>query len=264
MTVESLTAHEGPAAAESGEATPAAALVVEIPEVAAWDEPAGLTARGTVVVLGGRGETPAVYARFGSRIAADAYRVRALGDAAVDTDAIRAAALALLADPELPAPKVLVGSDAGAALALELAAGEARVDALVIAGLPTSDAAPEDIAGRTACPGHQGVLARETTVDGRDRTLPAELLGITASAVAVPVLAVHGSDDPVSPVAAAIETIRQAPRAEAHEVAGGLHDILNDVSHRSVAATVVLFLERVRLSGTAAAIVRRVETGTES
>ena len=29
-------------------------------------------------------------------------------------------------------------------------------------------------------------------------------------------------------------------------VGGGLHDVLNDVTHRSVAATIVLFLEHVK------------------
>jgi hypothetical protein len=30
-------------------------------------------------------------------------------------------------------------------------------------------------------------------------------------------------------------------------IAGGRHDVLNDVTHRTVAATIVLFLERLRL-----------------
>ncbi|WP_395244207.1 alpha/beta hydrolase [Agromyces sp. MMS24-K17] len=238
-------------------AAPEAALLEA--SAAAWDEPEGLFARGTLVVLGGRGETPAVYERFGTRISRDAYRVRALGDAAADTAAVRRAAVALLADADLPSPKVLVGSDAGAALALELAAsGDAPVDALVLAGLPTSDASAEDISARTACPTHQGVLGRESTDAGRDATLPAELLGVTASAVAVPVLALHGDADAVSPIGAAVEVLGLAPRAEVHAVAGGRHDILNDVSHRSVAATVVLFLERVKASTDATPIVTRI------
>ena len=35
--------------------------------VIAWDEPGGLIPRGTVVVIPGRGETPAVYERSGGR-----------------------------------------------------------------------------------------------------------------------------------------------------------------------------------------------------
>ena len=44
--------------------------------VAAWDEPAGGTPRGTLIVLPGRGETAASYERFGRRLGADAYKVR--------------------------------------------------------------------------------------------------------------------------------------------------------------------------------------------
>jgi hypothetical protein len=46
--------------------------------VIAWNEPDGLIARGTVIVIPGRGELPTVYERFGRRLAGDAYRVRAV------------------------------------------------------------------------------------------------------------------------------------------------------------------------------------------
>ena len=65
--------------------------------------------------------------------------------------------------------------------------------------------------------------------------------------LAVPVLGLHGTADPVSPLDAARERYRQAPRAELISIAGGVHDVLNDVTHRTVAATIVLFLERLRL-----------------
>ena len=41
-----------------------------------WNEPDGIGPRGTLILLVGRGENGDVYNRFGSRIAADAYRVR--------------------------------------------------------------------------------------------------------------------------------------------------------------------------------------------
>ena len=62
-----------------------------------------------------------------------------------------------------------------------------------------------------------------------------------------PVLGIHGADDPVSPLAAARERYAAAARAELVSIAGGRHDALNDLTHRSVAATMVLFLERLRL-----------------
>lgn len=86
-----------------------------------WDEPEGLAARGTLIVLAGRGEHGGVYERFGRRLAFDAYRVRALGDASADPSVLDEAAK-LLADESLPGPKVLVGSDTGARYAARLAA----------------------------------------------------------------------------------------------------------------------------------------------
>lgn len=232
-------------------------------DIGSWDEPEGIAARGTLIVLGGRGETPAVYERFGTRISRDAYKLRVLGDATADTDAVRAAALELLADDALPAPKFLVGSDAGASLALEIAAtAAAGIDGVILAGVPTgtASAAGDQIEARTACPNHQKVLRREVGDSALDRTLPAELLAVAASAVTVPVLAIHGEADAVSPLADATAVYEQLPDLELFTVTAGRHDILNDVSHRSVAATVTLFLERLKVNGDAALpIIRRVQ-----
>ena len=41
--------------------------------VTPWDEPAGATPRGTLVVLPGRGETDRTYERFGRRLAAQGH-----------------------------------------------------------------------------------------------------------------------------------------------------------------------------------------------
>ena len=108
--------------------------------VIAWDEPGGLIPRGTVVVIPGRGELPAVYERFGRRLAADAYRVRAVTDPVLDAGLARAQISGLLAGSSLPAPRVLAGSDTGALFAIMLARSGlgAAVDALVLAGLPTT------------------------------------------------------------------------------------------------------------------------------
>jgi alpha-beta hydrolase superfamily lysophospholipase len=63
----------------------------------------------------------------------------------------------------------------------------------------------------------------------------------------VPVLGLHGAADAVSPLAADRERYAAAPRAELVSIAGGRHDALNDITHRTAAATVILFLERLRL-----------------
>jgi hypothetical protein len=75
--------------------------------VLAWNEPDSLVARGTVVVLPGRGELPTVYEPFGRRLAGDAYRVRVVADPVADAELARTQISGLLDDPGLPAPRVL-------------------------------------------------------------------------------------------------------------------------------------------------------------
>jgi alpha-beta hydrolase superfamily lysophospholipase len=67
--------------------------------------------------------------------------------------------------------------------------------------------------------------------------------------VALPVLFVHGSDDPVVPAAHAREWAGRLKRARLAEFPGARHDILNETVHREVAAAITRFV----LSGGAAA-----------
>jgi len=220
--------------------------------VSSWDEPEGLAARGTLIVLAGRGEHGGVYERFGRRLGYDAYRVRALGDPAADPAVLEQAAK-LLADESLPGPKVLVGSDTGARYALQLAAEQtAGIDALILAGLPTgawtAGSWEEEAAARTACPTHQGRLTndpefRRGAIDNAPE-LPEPRLDL----VRVPVLALHGRDDTISPLDRALNVYDGHPNVHTVTFVDGRHDVLNDALHRTVAATVVLFLERLRLS----------------
>jgi alpha-beta hydrolase superfamily lysophospholipase len=238
--------------------------------VLAWDGPPAVAARGTLIVVPGRGENPGLYERFGTRLAFDAYRVRAVEDPTADPDGVREQVLALLADPTLPSPRVLVGSDAGALFAVSLlVTGTAVVDALVLAGLPVSgevashgtewDSETEwnaetewdaELASRTACPTHQarlsadqglrrGALAAPPPADWFDTAV--------LDRVEVPVLGLHGADDAVSPIAEAAAQYASSPNATLVRIAGGRHDALNDATHRTAAATIVLFLERLRL-----------------
>jgi pimeloyl-ACP methyl ester carboxylesterase len=61
----------------------------------------------------------------------------------------------------------------------------------------------------------------------------------------VPVLGIHGSDDPISPLGQARDQ-DAAPSFELVSITAARHDVLNDQTHRTVAAIVVLFLERIR------------------
>jgi alpha-beta hydrolase superfamily lysophospholipase len=225
--------------------------------VVTWTEPEGIATRGTLVVIPGRGERGAHYERFGRRIAADGYRVHAATDPTVDAALTADQVAAQFAGPGPARPWVLVGSDTGALFAAGLAAaGPAPgLDALVLAGLPTAEAGlrggswEEELDTRTACPAHRGRLSAPGLRRGAlYEPVPAgwaeraDLAGVRK-----PILGIHGADDSVSPLADARVRYAAAPSAELISVAGGRHDALNDVTHRTVAATIVLFLERLRL-----------------
>lgn len=224
--------------------------------VHSWDEPAGIAPRGTLVLLPGRGEHGGVYERFGRRIAADGYRVRALGDASSAPEAVTEAATKLLRDETLPGPRVLVGSDTGASHAARLAALDASgLDALILAGLPAGPrpvetAAPdweEELELRTACPTHRGRLTADSAFRRGALAGPPTPEPPTLEGISVPVLGLHGAEDTVSPLGEVRRVFRGLPGAELVSLAGTRHDVLNDVTHRTAAATVVLFLERLRL-----------------
>lgn len=222
--------------------------------VTAWDETAGGTPRGTLVVLPGRGETAASYERFGRRLSADSWRVRLVPVDLDDLDATREDVEKLLADEALPAPTVLVGSDTGATLAA-LLAPTLPVDGAVVAGLalPRSggarswDSWEDEVEARTACPVHRRVIGEDAAFGrgGLGRPLPWGSVRMIASGK--PVLLLHGTADPVTPVADVLAAFDTQPDAVVRLVEGGRHDILNDAAHRSVAATIVLFLESLRL-----------------
>jgi alpha-beta hydrolase superfamily lysophospholipase len=218
-----------------------------------WNEPDGIAPRGTLVVVGGRAENAAVYQRFGRRIAADAYRVRFMEGDLTDLDATARRVDEVLTDSQTTLPAVLVGSDTGAAVVLDYLAHRpalAQPDAAVLAGLTYPDdevaAVDDEISIRTACPNHRNVLGREG-VDHVLDTVSTHVPRPQPGSVPVPLLVVHGAADEIAPVARVRQAVQGlAPRIELVIVDGGLHDALNDVTHRTVAATVVRFLERLK------------------
>lgn len=214
----------------------------------------GVVVRGTVVVLGGRGETPEVYERFADRIAVDGYRVVAFGDAGADYARVVDDARAALEVTEA-GPRVVVASDSGVALAWRaIADGRLNVTGVVSAGALTevgagSVDAQTEIEERTSCPVHRGKLAREgalrqgeltrtDSVDEVDHDLAARIL--------VPALVLHGDCDIVSNPDAAFAVYDALPDARLFAVERGKHDVLNDITHRQAAAQIVMFLERLR------------------
>ena len=230
---------------------------------ASWYPAEGLLQRGTVVLLPGRGEHPGVYERLGRRLSADAYVVHVL-DVAGPLDLARTVADLAAAGQGAAVPLVLAGSDTGALRALAVAADPSvHLDGLLLVGTPlgidgaSADVVPSEdwegeLAVRTACPAHRGRLEADPEFDrgALDGPVSAELDAAAEAAVALlgelPVLLVHGEADAVAPVDGARALAARLPRTVLATVADGKHDALNDLSHRSVAATVVQWLERLR------------------
>jgi pimeloyl-ACP methyl ester carboxylesterase len=237
---------------------------------------AGLRVRGTVIVVPGRGETAATYARFGARLAYDAYQVVVADPPDADPYALAPYLCALsrglteavtrAAEGEHVQPLVLVGSDLAAA---GIAALTDRADpsapwwprGVVLAGLPgyglRSEAGTGAAGGwedeldiRTHCPVHRGVLGQDTGVRRGSlvRAVPDELLDAAYHATAaVPHLLLAGTEDPLADTDALARAAKSRPAARLVVVRGAHHDVLNDLQHRSVAAEVVAFLETVRV-----------------
>lgn len=238
------TAHAAPRALR------AAPIALRTATLRTWHEPATAAARGTLVVLVGRGETAEVYERFGRRLAGAGFRVVAVGQ---DHPAPEAVGTLLTG---LPAPHVVVGSDAGALAAVRVArAGYA--DAVVLAGLPTSAgvqglAWPDELDARTTCPAHRRVLGhatRSSLFADATAIVTADLVHPDDAPLDVPLLALHGGADPVSPATHAAAAYRTLGARAVEVVADGRHDVLNDVDHAAVAATLLTFLDG--LDGTA-------------
>jgi alpha-beta hydrolase superfamily lysophospholipase len=240
-------------------------------------EPEGGPAqRGTVVVVPGRGERSEVYTRFGTRLSVDAYRVHVVTDPTVDAEAARDQIAGAVAGPIVGAtqtPIVLAGSDTGALFAAALVAtGELKPDGLILAALPLAqdpDLAAgswdDELDARTTCPTHRGRLSESLVSPGAlyGEVPETWLEQATLSAIGIPILGLHGRDDPITPLAAVRNAFASAPQAELVGIAEARHDVLNNMTHRTVAATIVLWLERLRLGRALPAIATAEPLGAE-
>jgi pimeloyl-ACP methyl ester carboxylesterase len=216
----------------------------------------GPAARGTVIVLAGRGETAEVYRRFGTRLAFDAYPVHVIPDPTRDPGAARAQVAAIAADASTVGPVVLAGSDTGALFAASLTVDGTVPEAagLILAGLPLAGDPPAaedwdtELGARTTCPTHRGRISNAIVTPGAlYEPIPDGWADAAAlDRIAVPTLAIHGREDPISPLDEARDALGAIAELELVVIAGAPHDALNDQTHRTVAAIVVLWLERLR------------------
>ena len=225
-----------------------------------WKPAAGVTERGHVVLFAGRGEHAGVYERFGRRLAFDGYRVSAISGRG--TDELEAA----LADAGGLQPVVLAGSDTGALRALASSGdqvGGLPIAGLLLVGVPVAGSRvhvswTEELDARSTCPAHRSRLQDDQAFARGALSEPVrqDVAAAAESArVDVPVLVVHGDADPVAPLTAARTLVSRLPGAHLVVVPDGRHDVLNDINHRSVAAHVVLWLERLRAGAGAPPIV---------
>ena len=236
-----------------------------------WQPPQpGPAVRGTVIVLPGRGEHAGVYERFGRRLAFDAYAVYAL-DISPDSDLIELRDRVAAITAQATAPVVLIGSDTGALHALALVTeGKVDVEGVVLAATPSpprsapagvigvnalnADGWERELAARTTCPTHRGKLTEDAAFHRGSLFEPvsdrlASLLELDTARfteIGAATLVLHGGADPIALVAQAGSLAARLPNAEFAVVANAPHDVLNDATHRSVAALIVQWLERLR------------------
>lgn len=233
------------------------------------DHPAleGVTTRGTLLVVPGRGETHETYARLGARLSADAYHVRVVDPPLLDpadpapslTGFAKELGEAADAPDGVPAvrPVVVIGSDSRRRRGgrrprphrSRLAAGRRRPRGAPLASRPGAG----DLGGGTG-PAHRLPGAPPPPHRGRpgppgrpgDPGAAPVLALAEESEIPVPTLLLAGDADPLADHQALLAKARSLPRARLSRVRGAHHDVLNDAQHRSVAAEIVTFLEGLR------------------
>jgi alpha-beta hydrolase superfamily lysophospholipase len=189
------------------------------------DEP-----RGTVIVLGGIGETVADFRMLTDQLVLAGFRVELFDDVSFDPVSSRYGALQSIQDAATERPHVLIGSDVGATLAADIAASRPHgLTAVVLANLVTAASRP----------------AVDPADPNRSR-LPQGVNLPQARAVLLPTLVFHGDTDEVTDVADAVSWATQLRFGAVRLVQRGDHGVLRGESRRTVAASIVLFLERQR------------------
>jgi alpha-beta hydrolase superfamily lysophospholipase len=242
----------------------------------AWRVPAPRAA--AVVFLHGFGEHSGLYHRLGNTLNASGIELWALDEighgltegeraviGSIDDLVENGRRLTDLAEAAGPAPAWLAGHSLGsAAAAVSGARDPGRYAGLILSGaalspldwvreLAADDAAEIslDPADLSSDPFYLDELTYDplafTSAAGA-RSLAAVLppawaeLDATLAQADLPVLLVHGSDDPVVPVAQARDWAARLKRSQLAEFPGARHDVLNETVHRDVAAAITGFI----------------------
>ncbi|ARC57799.1 hypothetical protein AS850_12015 [Frondihabitans sp. 762G35] len=207
--------------------------------------------RGTVVLLAGSGESAADFGLLIDQLTLAGFRVEAFDDVSLDPESARIGVLRAVSSTTTRHPHVLVGSDVGATLAAQIAAARpVGLVALVLAGLVTSASRAADAAVvgglRGGAVGGAGVGAGGRAGVGAGGRLPDGVVLPQPRTILLPSLVFHGNTDDVTDVADAASWATQLPFGAVRVVQRGDHRVLNGDSRRTVAASIVLFLERQR------------------
>ncbi|OMC31002.1 lysophospholipase [Mycobacterium sp. GA-1841] len=231
--------------------------------------------RAAVVFLHGFGEHTGVYHRYGFALNAagiDLWAVDQFGHGltpgtrgdfgSIDDSSALAESLTALAEQETPGiPLVAQGHSFGSVVTLFRLLGEPhRYRAGIISGAPLAPI-PELVDADTALdldpnwlssdPFYLDALENDPLafVDADGAALTRELdrawdrFGAELPTLSVPTLALHGTADVIAPIGAVQAYAEQIEPLQFKEFAGGKHDILNDSTHREVAAAIVEFID---------------------
>lgn len=231
--------------------------------------------RAAVVFLHGFGEHTGLYDRYGRALNAagiDLWAVDQLGHGqspgergqfgTLEDSSALAERLTELAEQESEGvPLVAQGHSYGAVVTLfRLLEQPDRYQAGVISGAPLvpigelvdlNTAMNLDTAGLSGDPEYLEWIEDDplafTQADGRALTRELDRgwdrFGAELPALTVPTLAVHGAIDPIAAPGAVRAYAEQIPALTYQEFPGTRHDVLNDITHREVAAAIVGFID---------------------